>query len=342
MAKEPKIENRLVQEAVGFDYVESVLLSEIVNDKEAALNIRLTGHVHEWRVDQYGQSMKAGDAFPAIVLYRRTDGRFGIIDGIHRIKSSERVGKKTTDAYIVHLDPTQEMNTIKRLRHVLNTMNGEPYSQEETVLHALALMDENGLAKADAARQMRLNPRILQLRLDKNRTDRRFRKAGIEPDTSKVPETSRRQLARIKPDVYFKQAHTLASVSRMNGDQVKEIVADFDASQSDQERDMIIRHWTEKVAPNVRASAGGTIKPPTTAIRNLVSQVQRTEVLTTKADLRTSAKTAGADDLNNYAMTIGKNIRSLIAFYRYLLSIGATPTEHARVMKDIVAFEKVG
>lgn len=337
------VERQLERQGIAFDYSESVPIADILIDEAAQNNIRIKdGKIHSETVEQYAEAMRNGDEFPAIIVYRNEANRLGVIGGLHRLTAKKTNQNTHTDCYILRLDCREEMTIIRRLQRTLNGAEGGGYTLEERLLQALALMDELNMSQADAAKTMNIKLRQLQYCVEKNRTEQRFRKAGIEPTKIKVLETTQKILAKIKQDHYFVLSVKMAQESLLPVEEAKRLVHEIEEAQSDVERDLIIQQWRVNLAPIIRETAGGKIKSPSSPIRKFSEVLKRMERWVGKPDLKSSAKATGHAEMTRVGLLLGKIIRGLIGMYKDLLVDNPqSGEEYAQTEREIQIFESM-
>lgn len=269
--RDTRIEKFLVKRGVGFEYCPSIPLAQCRVDPEAKLNIRLAQQLSEERVERYALAMKDGDEFPAIVLYRDRKGQyFFFVNGLHRFAALGRVGATEVDAYILLLDP-DERSTINHLRRTINLLEGLAPTAEESLEQAVQDVDE-GSSQADAAREHRIPLSRLHNRLANREVESRLLRVRLNP--TQIPhlqDTHKRQLGRIKRDDDFFQAVMLAQEARLTVDQTKELLNAIEAPNSNSTE--VIAQWRKDLAPAIRESAGGKLKPAASAIRNYLNRL---------------------------------------------------------------------
>lgn len=158
MARDLRIEGLLNRNGVRWQYRDAIPLKAI--NKKASLNnqARPLNAIDPSIKDDYARFMRRGDAFPAIVVYER-DGQYTIMTGNHRFLAAEEIGRLSFDAYLV--EEASEV-VIERLTRVLNAIEGARPNREESIMHALALMDRLGYTATAAAAELGLSHAIVQ------------------------------------------------------------------------------------------------------------------------------------------------------------------------------------
>jgi len=95
----------------------------------------LTGTVEE-KVEEYKEMLEQGVEFDPIVVWKRPDGQYWIVDGVHRTEAHKRVGRTTIKAKIVELKDELEYR-IEAIK--ANLKHGLPLQKEEKILLAQTL-----------------------------------------------------------------------------------------------------------------------------------------------------------------------------------------------------------
>jgi len=87
-------------------------------------------------VEEYKEMLEQGVEFDPIVVWKRPDGQYWVVDGVHRTEAHKRVGRATIKAKIVELKDELEYR-IKAIE--LNLKHGIPLQKEEKILLAQTL-----------------------------------------------------------------------------------------------------------------------------------------------------------------------------------------------------------
>lgn len=83
------------------------------------------GVIDKPRLDSYARQIRAKIPGPAIVVYSKGGGRYGLIDGLHRMIISEAFGYKKCLAIVLHLKVKPTPEWIADFRTGLHK-NGHP------------------------------------------------------------------------------------------------------------------------------------------------------------------------------------------------------------------------
>ena len=95
----------------------------------------ITGTSEE-KVKEYAEMMEQGVEFDPITVWKRTDGQYWLVDGVHRTEAHKRTGKSTIKAKIVELKDELEYR-IEAIK--ANLKHGLPLQKEEKVILAQTL-----------------------------------------------------------------------------------------------------------------------------------------------------------------------------------------------------------
>jgi len=95
----------------------------------------LTGTVEE-KVEEYKEMLEQGVEFDPIVVWKRPDGQYWVVDGVHRTEAHKRAGRTTIKAKIVELKNELEYR-IEAIK--ANLKHGLPLQKEEKILLAQTL-----------------------------------------------------------------------------------------------------------------------------------------------------------------------------------------------------------
>jgi len=245
--RNPALENWLKDQKFTWRYVEYVKLIEIDVDDAAKKNIRLTEKLDEDYVYSYAQNAEAGVDMFAVVLALK-DGRYIVLDGVHRLAGFSLALKTEVDAYIFDVEGER---VISRLRRVINTItNGKGYSSEERLEHACQLVNE-GDTPAAAARTMNIRPERI--------TDRRRRDtilmdiAGAGGDVAqvqKLPVTTITAIGKVPRASDKVRVAKMVVAAALNSKDAKRFIDDFAGAfaSSTEEADAIFLKWESRLA----------------------------------------------------------------------------------------------
>jgi len=197
-----------------FDYREEVALSEIAIDDAAVYQIRLGHAVNQDQLGMYRLAFEDGADFPAPFVYA-DNGRYPVLDGIHRVTAARAAGKKTLDAYVVNVSNVDEIDEIRRQFNMTNGMN---YSSAERVEQALHLVGK-GWTAVDAGRAFKVSDSVLTLKLRAQRGLNRIIEAGTNLNPAHVMSLMPTQsLAAVESvarnDVVLKVVSTVARLKK--------------------------------------------------------------------------------------------------------------------------------
>jgi transcriptional regulator with XRE-family HTH domain len=95
----------------------------------------LTGTVEE-KVEEYKEMLEQGVEFDPIIVWKRPDGQYWIVDGVHRTEAHKKAGRTTIRAKIVELKDELEYR-IEAIK--ANLKHGLPLQKEEKILLAQTL-----------------------------------------------------------------------------------------------------------------------------------------------------------------------------------------------------------
>mgnify|MGYP000108321583 CR=1 FL=1 len=82
----------------------------------------------EEKIEEYKEAMSEGEQFPPIVVWDRGNGIYWLIDGMHRLLATKRIGKDTIKAEVVELENEVEARILAIEK---NMLHGIPLEREE-------------------------------------------------------------------------------------------------------------------------------------------------------------------------------------------------------------------
>jgi len=89
---------------------------------------RIYTHTIEEKVEEYKEAMAEGQEFPPITVWDKGNGIYWLIDGMHRLLASKRLGKDTIKAEVVELENELEARLLAIEK---NANHGIPLDKEE-------------------------------------------------------------------------------------------------------------------------------------------------------------------------------------------------------------------
>jgi ParB-like chromosome segregation protein Spo0J len=99
---------------------------------------RVETHTVEDKVEEYREAMEIGSEFPPITVWQKGD-EFWLIDGMHRLMASKRLGRETIKAEIVELKDMLEAEILA----ITKNRHGLPLTKEEKRLLCQNLYSKN-------------------------------------------------------------------------------------------------------------------------------------------------------------------------------------------------------
>lgn len=245
---------------VSWDYVSDVPTSDFDIDKSLKNQARFEA-INEDTVEQYKEGVDRGDAFPAVIAFRRRrGGKLEIIDGNHRLVAHERAGKPI-DVYEVATGTRPQTTTL--MTFAFNTRHGRPTSEEERTQQALYLM-ENGATMGVAAGAVNVPERILRRAVAKQQSDKRAIEVGADQrEWDALGQSARNRLLNVSTDEGFKDAIHLSFVAGLSADEVFDVVALMNETKSAAKQRAIVKAKVEEFGDRIQDNAGGVLNRKT-------------------------------------------------------------------------------
>jgi hypothetical protein len=203
-------------------------------------------------VTRYGQQMKAGAVFPAIVLNERGE----LIDGNTRRRAALKAGRSTIPAYICQgLTPLQ----ARALSVELNQANGLPMDENE--LHAYvrsAVLEGQTLDTKACARITGVRPSKLERWKAQAQFEHRAKTCGIgEADVAVLSESVQAALNGIRLVPVLIQATSVAAAARMSSSAIRQMVTQINAATSEAAALEVVAGERAARADDIRSLASG-------------------------------------------------------------------------------------
>lgn len=206
-------------------------------------------------VDRYAAAIAAGDQMPPLLIHERPRTRkpaqLVILGGNHRNAALAANKRTSHPAYLVRCEP--EAATL--LMYEDNRRHGLAPSDEERIAQAVHLMDQ-GYSMEAAAKAVGIGAGKVQRAKGAVTADRRAAAAGIDGFTH-LPKTARWRLGSVRSDPAFVEAAKLAVASRMQVNDVYDLVTKVNETRSDKAALAIIGTELEVRRDQIQRTAGG-------------------------------------------------------------------------------------
>ena len=267
--RDSRIENKLNQYKIEYDYVYESKLDEIEISDTARDNIRPNlpfnrEVIRGYRTDIENSENGYQTAMAAVVLHIAPSGPkgFGLVDGMQRLAAAQGCGVDTVDAYVLQTD---NENVITSLQRTLNTLNGWRTSETERIEQGLHLIQRNGYDPSDAERELSLRKGVLT-------TIVRNRKiTGVLRDNGSTPPVTRDKirisgllLDRVEVMV---AANDLRNDADLGATAYEEIVRAALSKGSDAAQLRVIAEYREYYKSRIEETRGGRVSLPGKRLR---------------------------------------------------------------------------
>lgn len=253
--RRPDVEQQLTE-----DYnVDWVFLSQ-VDPKKFDVETSLHNQARHEALDDktvksYTEAVERGDAFPAVIAYRKVArGPLIVIDGNHRLAAHFATGTPL-DVYEVARDTDKK--TLAVMTFAFNTRHGRPTSELERTTQAIYLVD-NGAAIDAAAAAVNLSPRILKKALARNAADMRAKEVGLrDNEWDSLASAARQRLNNVSTDEGFKAASQLAYAAKLDTEEIFALVALLNSSKSSTKQVAIVKAQRDSMLERIQQAAAG-------------------------------------------------------------------------------------
>jgi len=116
--------------------IEEIQVSKIIEVQ--GLLPRVETHTVEEKVEEYKEAMELGSEFPPITVWQKGNEEYWLIDGIHRLTASKRLGRTTIKAEIVEFKDMLEAKVLA----ITKNRHGLPLTKQEKKIMAQNLYME--------------------------------------------------------------------------------------------------------------------------------------------------------------------------------------------------------
>jgi ParB-like chromosome segregation protein Spo0J len=213
--------------------------------------VRDLGHIAPSEgVEEYATQMKAGAAFPPIVVMKPNI----LIDGNTRLAAAHHLKLETFPAYVIDV-PT--IDFAKAVAGALNQLNGRRLTSSEahgvamTMLRELKFTDEQVAANVGRSAQM---VRTWRLQAE---TENRGKRLGLGEPLEQVSQNQRVRLASISHDAPFGELLKLVSEVKVPNAELNRVVKEVKKAPSDADALEVVakarREW-KQIGPEPRSA----------------------------------------------------------------------------------------
>lgn len=290
----PSYVQALKSQGVDFTYVPRLDLNAI--DVQAGLRnqARLEEPIDEELIEQYTIMSKSGSEAPAIVVYKRRNRNSWVpIDGNQRVATARRLHKSTIDAYVVN---TEDQMVIDRLTWVFNNLvNGKRLSRDESIEHAVTMVQKYGMDIKQAAKEWGIPQRAVSKRIITGKLRDILRSRGASSlcnlTDDKLEELN--SFIKLGEEVFVEAAKITHRCGLVKAD-IEEMKRDVDDAKTHAEKvKAVVAFGESPTAKQRRAETkGGTVKPkqygnsPSEELYRAMKKVERLINTYDKAALR--------------------------------------------------------
>ncbi len=88
---------------------------------------RVETHTVEEKVEEYKEAMELGSEFPPITVWQKDNEEYWLIDGMHRLMATKRLGRTTIKAEVVELKDMLEAKVVA----IIKNRHGLPLTKQE-------------------------------------------------------------------------------------------------------------------------------------------------------------------------------------------------------------------
>ncbi len=250
-ASSVQIEDRLAARHIDYSFEPNYSIDAIVDTE--GHQVRLIEHrAPTDMVTRYAQQMKAGAAFPAIVVNERGE----LIDGNTRRRAALMAGRSTIPAYICRdLTPLQ----ARALSVELNQANGLPMDEKELHVYVRsAVLEGQTLDTKTCARITGVRPSKLERWKAQAHFEQRVRQCGVsDADVAVLSETVQAALNGVRLVPVLIEATAVAARARMPLSAVRRMVSQINAATSEAAALEVVAGERAARADDIRAIASG-------------------------------------------------------------------------------------
>lgn len=177
----------ILRDIAKLPYVTQLISLDEIDWSESANNCaRLTDPLNAEKIEDYATCMRAGDAFPMIVVERHgKKNKYVILGGNQRSAAMKTIDPSATiQCYVIDPLTSDERELVIRS---LNSRHGWGSTKEERIEHAVFLVRKYGMSVDVVSRAMVVGQSTINLHIRSEDERARLAKSGI--DSSAMPRS---------------------------------------------------------------------------------------------------------------------------------------------------------
>jgi hypothetical protein len=274
--RDPRFENWFQTRKVPYEYRETYDLGRIDVRASRTNHARLKKALDPEWVAALVQKINDGTTLPALVLWERAsaspEGELAVLaDGNHRDEAYRQVGLAQADAYILHVGDPALIDAITR---TLNGIEGRGFLPEETMTHAIYLVEQLKWSIEQAADWQKVSKSSLRDKIAARKTIDRLHKMGQQRES--IVDSVYYELSRLRFDPVMGEAHELAFKATLSPPTVSRMITEINRERSEAAQLEVVERWRQKpeVAERMIRGAGAQGK------RRRIDSHPRTKFLT--------------------------------------------------------------
>lgn len=258
-------EQVLNRQGVTWKYLERLDLKAVDSKLSLKNQARLLEPEDKELQEQYADLYKEGSQGPPIVVYERNSGgkrTFIIIDGNQRTAAARKAGLDTLDAYVV--DSKDDMVLDDLTWSWNNLVNGKRLTREESIEHAVTMVEKYSISMKEAARRYGVPWRAVQTRITANKARSVLRERAAPQAASGLSDPKLESLysfATIGEDVFTIAATTAHRCGLVESD-IRDLKREVDKAKTHEDKVKAVVEFSESDLAKQRKAEtkGGTCR----------------------------------------------------------------------------------
>jgi len=229
------IESAIAMFGVPSARLELIPMSEV--DEKASLANQARFEPIDWdQVRTYKHMLLAGAKFPPIIVWRKPNGRYVIVDGNHRFQTYKLTGDDPIVGYVID---GIDMLQFQDMAAAMNAYNGRRLSHEESKRHAVNLSCR-GLTRKQIVTATGLTATEVKRAIGEAEARRRCQSIrGVD----KLPERVLAPLNGISSDVVLLKAAAVVSACGPTAREVDVMVPEINRQRSEADQIAAVEAW---------------------------------------------------------------------------------------------------
>lgn len=304
--EDTKVEQVLEAHGVDWQMRPRLAMDKINVTKSRQLQVRQGEPMDEDHAQSIAISIEEGAIIPPLLVYTDRDGRYIILDGIHRHAAYELLDRRTICAYEL-LKPTP--NQLRLVVVKINSTHGKPLTMTQRIHHAIDLHTQGNMTLKALSTHLSIPHGRLQKALAVRRVEDRLGAMGLQ--NRHLSTTHMERLDNLKSDVVLKETFKLTHAIQLPTDEHRQLVTEVNRKRTEAAQLQTVERLIAKHKAEVAASASGIMRFPKTlrSFKAAIGMLANLDVKTLTKDAHQNLSAEGIKELQAKMKEAAMNLR---------------------------------